>query len=139
MVPPTSHRVPRVLRYSGSRLSVFIFDYVALTLYGRPFQATSTSRLKRLDQLITPHLPCRIRFRLYRVHSPLLTVSRLISLPAGNEMFQFPASTSLQAMYWLESNIRLRMLGSPIRKSLGQSLLTALQSISVLVPSFIGS
>ena len=39
MVPPTSHRVPRVLRYSGSRLSVFAFDYVALTLYRRPSHA----------------------------------------------------------------------------------------------------
>ena len=39
MVPPTSHRVPRVLRYSGSRLSVFIFDYVALTLSRRPSHA----------------------------------------------------------------------------------------------------
>ena len=39
MVPPTSHRVPRVLRYSGSRLSVFIFGYGALTLYSRPSHA----------------------------------------------------------------------------------------------------
>ena len=34
MVPPTSHRVPRVLRYSGSRLSVFSFAYGTLTLCG---------------------------------------------------------------------------------------------------------
>ena len=33
----------------------------------------------------------------------------------------------------------LRTVGFPIRKSLDQSLLTAPQSISVLVPSFIGS
>ena len=39
MVPPTSHRVPRVLRYSGSRLSVFSFDYAALTLSRRPSHA----------------------------------------------------------------------------------------------------
>ena len=39
MVPPTSHRVPRVLRYSGSRLSSSAFDYVALTLYRRPSHA----------------------------------------------------------------------------------------------------
>ena len=35
MVPPSSHRVSRVRRYSGSPLSVFSFTYVALTLYGR--------------------------------------------------------------------------------------------------------
>ena len=39
MVPPTSHRVPRVLRYSGSRLSSSAFDYVALTLCRRPSHA----------------------------------------------------------------------------------------------------
>ena len=39
MVPPASHRVPRVLRYSGYGLSVFTFDYAALTLYRRPSHA----------------------------------------------------------------------------------------------------
>ena len=72
------------------------YDYVALTLYGRPFQATSTSISERLGQLTTPHLPYGIRFRLYRFHSPLLTVSRLISLPVPTKMFQsgtFPILT----------------------------------------------
>ena len=39
MVPPSSHRVPRVLRYSGSRLSIVTFGYVALTLSRRPSHA----------------------------------------------------------------------------------------------------
>ena len=44
----------------------------------------------------TPHaqrLPAitRIRFGLFRFRSPLLTESRLLSLPAGTEMFHFPA------------------------------------------------
>jgi len=30
------------------------------------------------------------RFRLIRVRSPLLTESRFLSFPVGNEMFQFP-------------------------------------------------
>ncbi len=29
-------------------------------------------------------------FRLFRVRSPLLTESRLLSFPPGSEMFQFP-------------------------------------------------
>ena len=45
----------------------------------------------------------------------------------------------LIAMYSQTSKYPLRYLGSPIRKSLDHSLLTAPQSISVLVPSFIGS
>ena len=43
------------------------------------------------------------------------------------------------AMYSLEGNTPLRVLGFPIRKSPDQSSLTAPRSISVLVPSFIGS
>ena len=39
VVHPVSHGVPRVPRYSGSRLSVFIFGYGALTLFGRPSHA----------------------------------------------------------------------------------------------------
>src|SRR5262249_35345576 len=40
-----------------------------------------------------PHDPagCPRRFRLFPVRSPLLRESRLLSFPAGTEMFQFPA------------------------------------------------
>ena len=43
---------------------------------------------------LRPHDPgwCPTRFRLFPVRSPLLRESRLISFPAGTEMFQFPAS-----------------------------------------------
>ena len=36
----------------------------------------------------------RIRFRLFRVRSPLLTESQLISFPPGTKMFQFPGYAS---------------------------------------------
>ena len=42
-------------------------------------------------------------------------------------------------MYSGKDSILLKIEGFPIRKSLDQSLLTAPRSISVLVPSFIGS
>lgn len=47
-----------------------------------------------VNEPVTPHLPCLsvgIRFALYRVRSPLITVSRLISFPAGTKMLQSPA------------------------------------------------
>ena len=56
-----------------------------------PFQATSASDALRYGGPTTPHLPCGIRFELYRVRSPLLTISRLISFPAPTKMFQFGA------------------------------------------------
>ena len=39
MVPPTSHRVSRVLRYSGSSRVLSVFNYVTLTLYRWPSHA----------------------------------------------------------------------------------------------------
>jgi hypothetical protein len=42
----------------------------------------------------TPTTACRRRFGLCPVRSPLLRASRLISSPAGTEMFQFPACPS---------------------------------------------
>ena len=60
--------------------------FLTLRPAGRPVQETPT----------TPHtqpLPgiTRIRFGLIRFRSPLLPESRLFSLPAGTEMFHFPA------------------------------------------------
>ena len=39
MVPPASHGIPRVPRYSGSCSLTSVFVYVALTLFGRPSHA----------------------------------------------------------------------------------------------------
>ena len=81
-----------------------VFVYGALTLYGDPFQRPSTNtrlsyslhpRQKALNRPTTPttqRLPaitCN-RFSLIRFRSPLLTESRLFSLPVGTEMFHFP-------------------------------------------------
>lgn len=47
-----------------------------------------------VNESVTPHFPCLsvgIRFALYRVRSPLITVSLLISFPAGTKMLQSPA------------------------------------------------
>ena len=58
------------------------FAYRTVTVCGRPFQSCSTKN-SQVDDI-----------GLVRVRSPLLTESRLISFPAGNEMFQFPAFAS---------------------------------------------
>lgn len=60
------------------------------------FCNSSTQRQLNQDGPTTPHtqrLPAitRARFRLIRFRSPLLTESLLFSLPAGTEMFHFPA------------------------------------------------
>jgi hypothetical protein len=59
------------------------------------------------------------RFSLFRVRSPLLTESRLFSLPVGTEMFHFP-TFPLPALY-IQAGVtrspRRAWRGFPIRKS----------------------
>ena len=50
MVPPASHGVSRVPRYSGSSYILSVFNYVTLTLYRWPSHAIRlTYRLKKLS------------------------------------------------------------------------------------------
>ena len=59
MVPPASHRVSRVRRYSGYPLSVSLFAYRALTLYGRLSHAVQLSS-SDLDAGPNPENPERL-------------------------------------------------------------------------------
>ena len=61
-----------------------------------------------------------IRFALFRVGSPLLTESRLISFPPPTKMFQFGGFPFREGM--------TRRSGGPIRRSLDQRLLAPTQS-----------
>ncbi len=104
------------------------------------------SRSLRLDSLfLTPYgmsyNPKRqaFWFGLIPFRSPLLRKSHLLSLPPGTKMFQFPGSAFSYPMDSDMDPTPLRVVGSPIRKSPDQRLLTAPRSISVFVPSFIGS
>ena len=49
MVPPVSHRVSRVRRYSGYSLLNILFAYGVLTLYDRPSQTFRLSNSSRDD------------------------------------------------------------------------------------------
>lgn len=59
-----------------------------------PTRGLASFRLQGFH-LLRPCIPTRSLFRwLIRVRSPLLTESRLLSFPAGTEMFQFSAFAS---------------------------------------------
>ena len=107
---PQGFSCPAVLRVP---LRVQIaFAYVAITLYGPSFQrasandwigystvadpTTPTAPNPRPNFLLGSPVRCN-RFRLFRFRSPLLSESRLISVPSATEMFQFTefASASL--------------------------------------------
>ena len=111
MVLTDSHGISRAPCYLGySSRQERHFDYGVGTLYDWPFKTirlyaavTLTLRQKNLKSPATPcmqRLPAitHTRFSLIRFRSPLLTESRLFSLPVGTEMFHFP-TFPLPALY----------------------------------------
>ena len=111
MVLTDSHGISRAPCYLGySSRQERHFDYGVRTLYDPPFKAvrlyllvTPAARQSSPKSPTTPNtqlLPdiTRTRFSLFRFRSPLLTESRLLSLPVGTEMFHFP-TFPLPALY----------------------------------------
>ena len=82
----------------------------------------------------TTPVPQGDRFGLDPFRSPLLRTSRLISLPPGTEMFQFPGFASR-----LRRMTGLRPPGCPIRPSRDQSVCATPPSFSQLTTAFIAS
>ena len=105
MVLTDSHGISRAPCYLGSLPGgAQHYGYGAHTLSGRPFKTVHLclhlTSLVRQNQNGKSHNPAHAtpagyhtwkRFSLIRVRSPLLTESLLFSLPAGTEMFHFPA------------------------------------------------
>ena len=64
--------------------------YGTFTRYGRTFQNVPLEYKKAMCSVLQPHPDESGWFRLFRVRSPLLTESLLLSFPGGTEMFHFP-------------------------------------------------
>ena len=93
MVPADSRRIPRVPRYSGYRYAGTDFGYGPLTLYRGAFQrlplACATCNVPVLQppgRVATPWV-----WALPRSLATTGGIILLFSLPAGTNMFQFPA------------------------------------------------
>ena len=109
------------------------FAYRALTVCGPPFQGSSAAFSSRVRRSYNPGVQA-LRFRLRPFRSPLLRASRLISLPPGTEMFQFPGFASACA------DDRTRALpGCPIRPSRDHRVCATPPSLSQLTTAFIAS
>src|SRR2546425_4742288 len=108
--------------------------FLTLRPAGRPIKCTPTTPT-------TQPLPglTRRRFSLIRFRSPLLPESRLFSLPAGTEMFHFPAFPPLalcvQARVTAHDDCRVSPFGHPRIKA----WLTTPRGLSWPPTSFIGS
>src|SRR5881628_390479 len=79
------------------------------------------------------------RFSLFRFRSPLLTESRLLSLPVGNEMFHFPTFPphALCVQAWVTGHDSSRV--SPFGHPRITARLAAPRGLSQPPTSFIGS
>ncbi len=115
------------------------FVYEAFTLFGQAFQ---------LVQLSLPFVLTTSVLQPYKASFIVWAIPVSLAATQGIE-FSFSSCNYLDvsvhcvflliAMYSQTSKYPLRYLGSPIRKSPDQSLLTAPRGVSSLVTSFIGS
>ena len=94
MVLPGSHGVSRVPRYSGTDYATFDLRYEAFTLYDQVSQPVPLSNHGSIISALQPQQVETHWFGLFRVRSPLLPESLLISTPGGTEMFHFPPFAS---------------------------------------------
>ena len=90
---PPDVTCPAVLTRSRHRVARVV-AYGALTRSGAPSQGTSAGFSVTRPRVLQPRGTEVPRFGLVPVRSPLLRESRLISLPPGTEMFQFPGFAS---------------------------------------------
>lgn len=104
MVLADSHRISRARCYSGTASRCMTVSSTGVTpstpshspRLRLPSHDTSRGRQTPSTRPTTPNLQplpgiTQTRFSLFRFRSPLLTESLLFSLPAGTEMFHFPA------------------------------------------------
>jgi hypothetical protein len=99
------------------------FPYGAVTRYGPPFQAVP--------------VPVDDAAGLFRVRSPLLTESRLMSVPPATEMFQFAGFAS--PSYRFRRRYPLTRVGCPIRRSRDRRSLASPPGFSQRAASFVAS
>ena len=110
MVPPDSSGLSRGPEYSGTQSVVFRFRVRGYHPVSPAFPGSSTSFRRTFVWALQPRTRNLARFGLFRFRSPLLTESRLIYVPPGTEMFQFPGLAPSRVT-------RLPVPGFPIRKS----------------------
>ena len=150
MVVPDSHKVTRAPWYSGSpssklgscrlrgchplwpafpdRSAKILVCNLPTAPYHRPTKTYNTTA--------TTHTGLTsLWFGLFPFRSPLLGESLLISVPAGTEMFHFPAWAS--RVLCIQTRIGgIHRLGFPIRTSSDHGLLAAPRGLSQLATSF---
>ena len=122
MVPPYSDKVSRASPYSIHSLCPFV--YRTITYYGCSSQSIPLKH-NELNGL-------------FRIRSPLLTESQLISFPKGTEMFHFP-SFALHDYVFIIRYLPYDRWVSPFRNLRITGYLPPPRSLSQAITSFIAS
>ena len=135
MVLPASHRIPRVLRYSGTGLPSDLFAYGAVTHFGGAFQLSSAKVSRTCCRPTTPKskpfglafFPFARRYLGNHCCFLFLGVLRCFSSPRALHYTMYSCNDD-----------RFCLPGFPIQKSTDLCLLAAPRSLSQLATSFIG-
>ena len=137
MVLLFSHRIPRVLWYSGTRLTKSLSPTglsPSLAGFSKPFCSAAVVIMRAL-------YPATYRYASVWALPRSLATTRgidcFLSLPPGNKMFQFPGFPSVRYVftYGYQDILLVSFL---IRISVDQCSFTAPHSFSQLVTSFFG-
>jgi hypothetical protein len=154
VVPPDSQRISRARCYLGSPPGGDGFSRTGVSpstlALSRRLPLTtplSHSPPGRQPWLVGPTTPSlqrlpaitQVRFSLFRFRSPLLTESLLFSLPAGTEMFHFPAFPPLTLCVQMRVTAHDCCRVSPFGHPRISARLAAPRGLSQPPTSFIGS
>ena len=137
MVPPASHRISRVPRYSGSNyLSSHSLTGLSpsLVLLSRSFRSAIFRSRK-------PSTPCVRRLMVWPLPSSLAT-TKVIEFSFSSSGYldvSLPRVPSYEPMDSVHGDRALPRPGFPIRISMDQCLLAAPHGFSQLIASFVGN
>ena len=137
MVPPASHRISRVPRYSGY---VLLFSPSLTGLSPSPAALSNALQLSYF-QIMTSSTPVVRRQPVWPLPVSLATTKGIefSFFSSGYLDVSLPRVPSCKPMYSAYGDWALPQPGSPIRKSPDQSLFAAPRSLSQLIASFIGN
>ena len=137
MVPPASHRIPRVPRYSGS---VLLFS-PSLTGLSPSLAALSIALQLSYLQILTSSTPDDRSLPVWPLTVSLATtkVIEFSFFSSGYLDVSLPRVPSDEPMDSVHGDWALPQPGSPIRRSPDQSPFAAPRSFSQLIASFIGN
>ena len=137
MVPPASHRISRVPRYSGS-CSLFLPPLTRLSLSSVPLSRSFRSAIFRCRRPATPRVR---RLAVWPLSSSLATTKEIefSFFSSGYLDVSLPRVPSDETIDSSHGDWALPQPGSPIRISWDQSLLATPPGFSQLIASFIGN